>query len=132
VDKPLGVEEEIRRLLSGPDFDALPFTSLYLLDDEFAAEIVNRTVHGVMQLGRVSDATGGYRGQMAVARLAKLLPAGRPLKRSPASVGLPEWSLGRCVCLSWDCCSWWRGCARSAAGNVTDMGRGASCRRGAH
>ena len=51
---------------SGPDFDALPFTALYLLDDELAAEIVNRTVHGVMHLGWVSDATGGYRGQMAV------------------------------------------------------------------
>lgn len=33
----------------GPDFDTLAFTSLYLLDDEWAAEIVNRTVHGVMQ-----------------------------------------------------------------------------------
>jgi hypothetical protein len=51
---------------SGPDFDALPFTALYLLDEEFAAEIVNRTVHGVMHLGWVSDATGGYHGQMAV------------------------------------------------------------------
>ena len=51
---------------SGPDFDALPFTSLYLLDDEWAAEIANRTVHGVMHLGWVPDGTGGYRGQMAV------------------------------------------------------------------
>lgn len=50
----------------GPDFDALPFTSLYLLEDEFAAEIVNRTVHSVMHLGWVPDAAGGYRGQMAV------------------------------------------------------------------
>jgi hypothetical protein len=50
----------------GPDFDALPFTSLYLLDDEFAAEIANRTVHGVMHLGWVPDRAGGYRGQMAV------------------------------------------------------------------
>src|SRR3954471_19832098 len=49
-----------------PDFDALPFTSLYLLDDEFAAEIANRTMHGVMHLGWVPDGTGGYRGQMAV------------------------------------------------------------------
>ena len=49
-----------------PDFAALPFTSLYLLDDEWAAEIANRTVHGVMHLGWVSDGTGGYRGQMAV------------------------------------------------------------------
>jgi len=51
---------------SGPDFDALPFTSLYLTDDEFAAEIANQTMHGVMHLGWVSDQTGGYRGQMAV------------------------------------------------------------------
>ena len=51
---------------SGPDFDALPFTSLYLLDDEFAAEIANRTMHGLMHLGWVPDGTGGYRGQMAV------------------------------------------------------------------
>jgi len=43
-----------------------PFTPLYLLDDEFAAEIVNRTVHGVMHLGWVPHGTGGYRGQMAV------------------------------------------------------------------
>ena len=50
----------------GPDFDALPFTPLYLLDDEFAAEIANRTMHGVMHLGWVPDGTGGYRGQMAV------------------------------------------------------------------
>jgi hypothetical protein len=50
----------------GPDFAALPFTSLYLLDDEFAAEIANRTVHGVMHVGWVPDGTGGYRGQLAV------------------------------------------------------------------
>jgi hypothetical protein len=50
----------------GPDFDALPFTSLYLLDDEFAAEIANRTVHGVMHIGWVPNQTDGYRGQMAV------------------------------------------------------------------
>ena len=50
----------------GPTFDTLPFTSLYLLDDEWAAEIVNRTVHGVMHIGWVSNGTGGYRGQMAV------------------------------------------------------------------
>ncbi len=50
----------------GPDFDALPFTSLYLIKDEFAAEIANNTMHGVMHLGWVADETGGYRGQMAV------------------------------------------------------------------
>ena len=51
---------------SGPRFDALPFTSLYLLEDEFAAEIANRTMHGILHLGWVSDGNGGYRGQMAV------------------------------------------------------------------
>ena len=57
---------DLRDAPSGPDFAALPFTSLYLIDDEWAAEIVNRTVHGVMHLGWVPDGTGGYRGQMAV------------------------------------------------------------------
>jgi len=54
------------RATRAPDFDALPFVSLYLLDDEFAAEIANRTVHGILHLGWVPDETGGYRGQMAV------------------------------------------------------------------
>jgi hypothetical protein len=49
-----------------PDFGTLPFTSLYLIEDEFAAEIANRTVHGVVHLSWVADGTGGYRGQMAV------------------------------------------------------------------
>jgi len=57
---------DLRDVPSRPDFDALPFISLYLLDNEFAAEIANRTVHGVMHLGWVPDETGGYRGQMAV------------------------------------------------------------------
>jgi Protein of unknown function (DUF2867) len=50
----------------GPAFDTLPFTSLYLVEDEFAAEIANRTMHGVMHLSLVADGTGAYRGQMAV------------------------------------------------------------------
>lgn len=49
-----------------PEFEALPFTSLYLLADEFAAETANKTMHGIMHIGLVSDGTGGYRGQMAV------------------------------------------------------------------
>jgi hypothetical protein len=50
----------------GPDFEALTFTALYLIDDEFAAEIANRTMHGILHLGWVPDGTGGYHGQMAV------------------------------------------------------------------
>jgi hypothetical protein len=57
---------DLRDASARPTFDALPFTPLYLLDDEFAAEIANRTMHGVMHLGWVPDGTGGYRGQMAV------------------------------------------------------------------
>jgi Protein of unknown function (DUF2867) len=57
---------DLRDAPSGPEFQALPFTSLYLLDDEWAAEIANRTMHGVMHIGWVPDRTGGYRGQMAV------------------------------------------------------------------
>ena len=57
---------DLRDAPSGPDFDSLPFTSLYLLDDEWAAEIANRTMHGVLHLGWVADETGGYRGRMAV------------------------------------------------------------------
>ena len=57
---------DLRDAAPGPDFRALPFTSLYLLGDEWAGEIANRTVHGVMHLGWVPDGAGGYRGQMAV------------------------------------------------------------------
>ena len=57
---------DLRDAPSGPRFDTVPFTSLYLLDDEFAAEMANRTVHSVMHLGWVPDGTGGYCGQMAV------------------------------------------------------------------
>jgi hypothetical protein len=50
----------------GPDFPSLPFTAVYLTDDELAAEVVNRTVHGIMHVGWVPDGAGGYRGEMAV------------------------------------------------------------------
>ena len=42
------------------------FAPLYLTRDEYAAEIANRTVHGVLHLGWVEDGAGGHRGQMAV------------------------------------------------------------------
>jgi hypothetical protein len=50
----------------GPRFRALAFSPLYLLHDEWAAEIANRSVHGLMHISWVPDGTGGYRGQMAV------------------------------------------------------------------
>ncbi len=59
--------EDLRDGPTGPEFTVLPFTPLYLTDDEFAAEIANKTVHGIMHLSWVADDTGdGYHGQMAV------------------------------------------------------------------
>ncbi|MBA2643921.1 MAG: DUF2867 domain-containing protein [Solirubrobacterales bacterium] len=55
---------DLRDAPSGPELHG--FTSLYVLDDEWAAEIANRTVHGVMHIGWVPDGADGYRGQMAV------------------------------------------------------------------
>jgi Protein of unknown function (DUF2867) len=57
---------DLRNGPSGPGFGDKPFTPIYLLEDEFAAEIVNRTVHGIMHLGWVEDEDGGWRGQMGV------------------------------------------------------------------
>jgi len=54
------------RNTQSPGSGALPFSPLYLLDDEWAAEIANRTVHGVVHIGWVPDDSGGFRGQMAV------------------------------------------------------------------
>lgn len=57
---------DLRDTAPGPGFAALPFTPLYQTGDEWAAEIANRTVHGILHLGWVPDEGGGYRGQMAV------------------------------------------------------------------
>ncbi|NUR31871.1 MAG: DUF2867 domain-containing protein [Catenulispora sp.] len=47
-----------------------PFRFLYQRDDEFAAEIANRTMHGVLHLSWVpddsADGEDGWRGQMAI------------------------------------------------------------------
>ncbi len=58
--------EALRHAATGPEFEALPFTSVYLLEDEFAAEVANGTMHGVLHLGWVPDGSGGHRGQLAV------------------------------------------------------------------
>jgi hypothetical protein len=57
---------DLRGAPPGPGFRALSFTPLYQLDDEWASEIANRTMHGVLHLGWVPDGSGGYRGQLAV------------------------------------------------------------------
>jgi hypothetical protein len=57
---------DLRAGPSAPPARKLAFTPLYLTADEWAAEIINRTVHGVLHLGWVPDRPGRYHGQLAV------------------------------------------------------------------
>src|SRR4051794_11268326 len=59
------VPEDLRQP-RGPDFKQMPVQSLYLLHDEWAAEIANKSVHLILHMGWVEDHDGGYRGQMAM------------------------------------------------------------------
>jgi uncharacterized protein DUF2867 len=58
--------DDLRNTAADLDFASLPFVPLYRTDDEFAAEVSNRTVHGVMHLAWVEQGEGRYQGQMAV------------------------------------------------------------------
>lgn len=57
---------DLRDTATGMRFGSLPFVPLYRTDDEFAAEISNQTVHGVMHLAWVDRGEDRYDGQMAV------------------------------------------------------------------
>jgi len=57
---------DLRDTTAGLDFDSLPFVPVYRTDREAAAEIGNKTVHGVIHLAWVEGADGRYGGQMAV------------------------------------------------------------------
>jgi hypothetical protein len=58
--------ENLRGSANDVHFDHLPFVPLYRTENEFAAEISNQTVHGVMHLGWVDRDGGTYQAQMAV------------------------------------------------------------------
>ena len=58
--------DDLRNTAADVHFGALPFVPLYRTDVEFAAEISNQTVHGVMHLAWVDQGEGRYQGQMAV------------------------------------------------------------------
>jgi hypothetical protein len=58
--------KDLRDTVGGLHFDSLPFAPLYRTDIEFAAEVSNQTVHGVMHLAWVDRGEGRYQGQMAV------------------------------------------------------------------
>ena len=57
---------DLRHTVADLDFGSLPFTPVYRTDTEFAAELSNQTVHGVMHLAWVRQDDETYRGQMAV------------------------------------------------------------------
>jgi hypothetical protein len=48
------------------DVGSKPFVHLYRTEDEYAAEMSNRTVHSVLHLAWVDQGEGHYQGQMAV------------------------------------------------------------------
>jgi len=58
--------EDLRDTAAGVDLGRTPFTPLYRTDVEYAAELSNRTVHGVLHLAWVDQGGGRYQGQMAV------------------------------------------------------------------
>jgi hypothetical protein len=58
--------DDLRDTAVDVDFGSLPFVPLYRTDVEFAAEVSNRTVHGVLHLAWVDQGRGRYGGQMAV------------------------------------------------------------------
>ncbi len=58
--------EDLRDTAKGLDRSSYGFRPLYRTDDEWAAEISNRTVHAVMHLAWVDQGEGCYQGQMGV------------------------------------------------------------------
>ena len=56
--------DDLRNTAAGLEFGL--FAPLYRTDVEFAAELSNQTVHGVMHLAWVDQGEGRYLGQMAV------------------------------------------------------------------
>jgi len=58
--------DDLRGTAADLEFGSLPFTPLYRTDVEFAAELSNQTVHGVMHLAWVDQGDGRYQGQLAV------------------------------------------------------------------
>ena len=58
--------DDLREGDPGPEFATMPFQSVFLTENEWLAEMGNRTVHGGLHLGWVDDGTGVHRAQMTV------------------------------------------------------------------
>lgn len=56
---------DLRQAPPDPDLDGIPFANLYQLGDEFAQELVIKTLHTVCHLGWVPTAGGDYELRMA-------------------------------------------------------------------
>jgi|SRR5215213_5543915 len=57
---------DLRGTATDIDFGSLPFEPLYRAEDEFAAEVSNQTVHGVLHLAWVDRGEGRRQAQLAV------------------------------------------------------------------
>ncbi len=60
------LSDDLRETVREVDFRHLPFVPLFKTAEEFAAELSNKTVPGVLHLAWVSHDDGTYQGQMAV------------------------------------------------------------------
>ncbi|WP_433656430.1 DUF2867 domain-containing protein [Nocardia sp. CA-128927] len=58
--------DDLRNGPRGPDFQSVPFRSVYQTDTEWVAELANRTVHALMHIGWVSDGADDYHAEMTV------------------------------------------------------------------
>ncbi|MDQ4037514.1 MAG: DUF2867 domain-containing protein [Actinomycetota bacterium] len=58
--------DDLRDTAAQVDFGNAPFEPLYCTDVEFAAELSNQTVHGVLHLAWVDQGEGRYQGRLAV------------------------------------------------------------------
>jgi hypothetical protein len=57
---------DLQGTVDGMTYDHLPFVPLFRTPTEYAAEVSNATVHGVMHLAWVPTGPDTYQGQMAV------------------------------------------------------------------
>jgi hypothetical protein len=58
--------DDLRDTVAGVELPAVPFVPLYRTDDEFAAEVSNQTVFGVMHLAWADQGGERFKMQMAV------------------------------------------------------------------
>ena len=58
--------EDLSNTAADLNFSSTPFVSLYRTDDEYAAEVSNRTLHAALHLVWVDRGEGRYQGQMAI------------------------------------------------------------------